>query len=211
MSPIAILTKHLQDFMGNFKSVAAKYQHWEIAIYTVLLFVLYILLQVISKAIKRAWNYFRDGELSVENLEPYLNGVNYPVSYWTERGGRPYQEDRYNAMKAQGDHETSLYGVFDGHGGYLASEHCKNFLLQSIASDANLSSTPSKTISACFKRVDEDFSAKARAQMINDGSTAVVGIIGKDKIYVANGKLFKLENARKSPFLLTSSFCCILC
>ena len=186
MSPITTLTKHLQDFMGNFKSVAAKYQHWEIAVYTVLLFVLYILIQVMSKAIKRAWLYFLEGELL--RVEPYLNGVKYPVSYWTERGGRPYQEDRFNAMKANGDQETSLYGVFDGHGGSLASQHCKQYLLQSIASDPELARNPSRTISACFKRVDEDFSAKARAQMCNDGSTAVVGIICRDKIYVANGK-----------------------
>ncbi len=37
-----------------------------------------------------------------------------------------------------------------------------------------------------FYRVDADFSLKARSQLLNDGSTAVVGIIDKEKIYVAN-------------------------
>ena len=37
-------------------------------------------------------------------------------------------------------------------------------------------------------RIDADFSAKARVQMLSDGSTAVVAIIHGKKVYVGNGK-----------------------
>lgn len=178
----------LAKIVENFHTILSKYRHWEIAVYTVLLLVLYFLVQVIAKGIKRALKFFREGDLG--KVEPYLNGVKYPVSYWTERGGRQYQEDRFNVLKAQGDNETSLYGVFDGHAGYLASQHCKENLLQSIANDPEWEVNPTNSIRNSFRRVDEEFSTKARAQMYNDGSTAVVGIIGKDKIYVANGEWF---------------------
>lgn len=51
--------------------------------------------------------------------DPFLNGVYYAVSYWTEKGGRPYQEDRYHAIKGTGSEDSSLYGVFDGEFRFL--------------------------------------------------------------------------------------------
>ncbi len=38
-----------------------------------------------------------------------------------------------------------------------------------------------------MSRVDAEFSAKARHQMLTDGTTAVVAIIQDSKIYVGNG------------------------
>lgn len=49
-----------------------------------------------------------------------MNGVKYAVSYWTERGGRPYQEDRHQVIKGTGAEDSSLYGVFDGHGKFFS-------------------------------------------------------------------------------------------
>jgi hypothetical protein len=47
-------------------------------------------------------------------VDPFINGVFYAVSYWTEKGGRPYQEDRHQELKGIGSQDSSLYGVFDG-------------------------------------------------------------------------------------------------
>jgi hypothetical protein len=52
----------------------------------------------------------------VKPVDPFINGVHYPVSYWTEKGGRPYQEDRHQELKGKGSEDSSLYGVFDGKG-----------------------------------------------------------------------------------------------
>jgi hypothetical protein len=43
-------------------------------------------------------------------------------------------------------------------------------------------------------RVDSEFSAKARIQMLTDGTTANVAIIHDSKIYVGNGKNKSLLN-----------------
>ena len=47
-------------------------------------------------------------------VDPFINGVHYAVSYWTEKGGRPYQEDRHQELKGKGSDDSSIYGVFDG-------------------------------------------------------------------------------------------------
>jgi serine/threonine protein phosphatase PrpC len=101
-----------------------------------------------SGKMKKVKDFFNSSKLTVN---PYLNGVTYPVSYWTEVGGRPYQEDRFHAMKAERT-ELSLYGVFDGHGGYKAAQYCKEYLLQSIAADPEVHESPSKVISRSFKQ-----------------------------------------------------------
>ena len=41
----------------------------------------------------------------------FVNDVYFPVSYWTEKGGRPYQEDRHSELKGIGCKDSSLYGT----------------------------------------------------------------------------------------------------
>ena len=64
------------------------------------------------------FHYFLSGfyptEVIKTPVDPFINGVYYPVSYWTEKGGRPYQEDRYHCLKGKGTEDSSLYGVYDG-------------------------------------------------------------------------------------------------
>lgn len=79
-------------------------------------------------------------------VDPFINGVKYPVSYWTEKGGRPYQEDRHHEMKGTGPRDSSLYGVFDGHGGAKAAQYCKESLLQTIVKDADFEKNPAQAI-----------------------------------------------------------------
>lgn len=39
-----------------------------------------------------------------------------------------------------------------------------------------------------MRRVDKDFSSKARLQMLTDGTTSIVAIIQDKKIFIGNGK-----------------------
>lgn len=166
----------------NFPSISI-YPNWEVAFYTALLLALWLLLRLFAASFTKFINYFRDQTLKVD---PYLNGVKYPVSYWTERGGRPYQEDRYHAMKSTNNADVSLYGIFDGHGGYQAAQFCREYLLQAIGADTDWESNPTQTISRCFHSVDREFSAKARAQSLNDGTTAITAAFHNGKIIVGN-------------------------
>jgi hypothetical protein len=121
--------------------------NWEVILYTAILLGIWLVLRFFATSLSSFVNYFSDQSLKVD---PFLNGVLYPVSYWTEKGGRPYQEDRFYVMKAP--KESSLYGVFDGHGGPQAAQYCKEYLLQCIASDPDWENSPASAITRSFKK-----------------------------------------------------------
>lgn len=132
----------------NFQSFTI-YPNYEVAFYTALLLGIWLLIRFFASTFTKFLNYFREQTMKVD---PYLNGVKYPISYWTERGGRPYQEDRYHAMMSTNDANVSLYGIFDGHGGHQAAQFCRDFLLQTIAEDTDWKISPAQTISRCFHK-----------------------------------------------------------
>ena len=88
----------------------------EIISYVVFLLVLWTVVRFIATTMTNFLKNFGEQPIKVE---PFINGVKYAVSYWTERGGRPYQEDRHQVIKGVGAEDSSLYGVFDGHGTYF--------------------------------------------------------------------------------------------
>ena len=83
----------------------------QISGYVVLLLVLYTVVRFIASSI----NSLRlPAEDQVKTVDPFINDVYYAVSYWSEKGGRPYQEDRHSIIKGVGEEDSSLYAVFDG-------------------------------------------------------------------------------------------------
>jgi len=149
----------------------------------VLLLILFVVVRFIATYMNTILNYFADRPLKVN---PFINGVKYPVSYWSERGGRPYQEDRHHEIKGSGASDSSLYGVYDGHGGSRAAQYAKDYLLKCIAADAEFEENPAKALFRSFFKIDAEFSAKAKIQMLADGTTATVAIIHEGKIFVGN-------------------------
>eukprot|EP01031_Cornospumella_fuschlensis_P040911 gene40911-49901_t len=147
-----------------------------------------MIVRLIATSMTTIYKYFEKSDsLEIVKVQPFLNGVTYAVSYWSERGGRQYQEDRFNSMKAPiGTNEASLYGVFDGHGGEKAAEYCRQHLLAAIAADGNWQSNPALAATRAFFKVDADFSKIAKAQTLTDGTTAVVAVIVNKKLYIAN-------------------------
>lgn len=121
---------------------------YEVALYTFLLLFLWLLIRLFASRLNRWLAYFGDSTMIVE---PFLNEVSNPVSYWTEKGGRPYQEDRFQVLKSSVS-ETNFYGVFDGHGGFHASQHCKEHLLQSVGTDPEWLADPQQALSRAFLR-----------------------------------------------------------
>lgn len=120
---------------------------WEIIWYIVLLLLLWSVVRFIATYFNVAIKYFSNLPIKVN---PFINGVKYPVSYWSERGGRPYQEDRHEESKGSGAIDSSLYGVFDGHGGYRAAQYCKDYLLKCISTDADFEENPAKALFRSF-------------------------------------------------------------
>ena len=86
--------------------------------YLLLRFFFHSLIFVVSRHFTPLFEYsnigFTPDKIEKIPTDPFLNGVYYAVSYWTEKGGIPYQEDRFNAIKGTGSEDSSLYAVFDG-------------------------------------------------------------------------------------------------
>lgn len=121
----------------------------EVIFYAALLLVVWLLVKYFIPFCISLYKSFSDRPIVVD---PFVNGVKYAVSYWTERGGRPYQEDRHNEIKGHGADDSSLYGVFDGHGGYKAAQYCKEVLLQTIVKDAEFDKNPAQAIFNSFHK-----------------------------------------------------------
>lgn len=144
-------------------------------------------------------------------VDLYLNDVKYACTYWSERGGRPYQEDRYDIQNANSfssssssnDCNSSMYAVYDGHGGSHASQYCKTNMLKligkklnttdtnndkhdSIDSNGNNKEDVGNTLADCFRKIDEDFESVAKNKSLNDGTTAITAVIHNNFITVAN-------------------------
>ncbi len=216
-----------------------------------MLFVWLILRAVIAAFVR----YFRgkQGEVDPYSLpigtkvDPYHNGVSYAVSYWSDMGMRPYQEDRHQEWKGpltiakhskdgrvskdanidksifarsrsistplpmtpldspsittngRSQNYCSLFGVFDGHGGYRAAQTCKDELLQRIATDPALPLAPETAIRNAFFRVDADFSAWARLEKHSDGSTAIVAVLQDGQITIGNAGDSRAILIKKTP------------
>ena len=116
-----------------------------------------LILSVLWLALLLALSYCRI--LLRKFIEPFqqairqdLNGVRYPVSYWTERGGRQYQEDRHDALRGPGSDDCSLYGVFDGHGGHRASQYCYENMLRSIVAHSMFVTNPTEALISTYHR-----------------------------------------------------------
>ena len=105
------------------------------AVATLLVYLICLLLSTTTSFFS---GYFDNGLV----VHPHLNGVYYSASYWTEKGGRPYQEDRFAMIKGSGHNDSSLYALFDGHGGSKAAQYCEDHLLKYIQSDVNFGMPP---------------------------------------------------------------------
>jgi protein phosphatase 1L len=138
------------------------------------------------------WNRISDAKYRAaaqgENIvvDPHNNGVVYPVSYFSDRGKRDYQEDAHQEMKGKGAADSSLYGVFDGHGGYRASHFCTEYLMKFVVEDTNFEQSPASALRRSFFKADAEFSAMAKMRMLSDGTTSLVACIHNRRLYVAN-------------------------
>jgi serine/threonine protein phosphatase PrpC len=59
-------------------------------------------------------------------------------------------QENFETTKAYSKAHSSLYGVFDGHGGYRAAQYCKEKLLRTIANDEEFERNPASAIFRSF-------------------------------------------------------------
>ena len=175
-----------------------------IASYVFLLLLFWIVVRFITSQLTNVLRGLSEEASNNRPVDPFINGVYYAVSYWTEKGGRPYQEDRHQELKGIGEEDSSLYGVYDGHGGFRAAQYCKDNLLAYALKDPEFLSSPASALRNAFYRTDAEFSSIAKARVMNDGTTAVTAVIHGGKVYVANAgdsRAIVVQKGGKTKFM----------
>jgi len=156
---------------------------WELSYWLVVLVGLFLLIQVLIYAVAQVAKNLAE---EVIEVDLYHNNVRYACSYWSEKGGRPYQEDRFDMCQGKGAEDSSVYGVFDGHGGSRAAQFCKQHMLSHVVEHPAFSDDPSSSLRHSFAQTDGEFSRMARDNNLTDGTTAIVAAIHDGRVIVAN-------------------------
>lgn len=164
---------------------------WELSSYVILLFLLWIIIRYFAGHTIEMFHSFITSQNNGTNLgtakvDPWINGVHYAVSYWTERGGRPYQEDRHQESKGISEKDSSIYAVYDGHAGHRAAQYCKDNLFKVLLEDSEFVTSPANALKKTFQKVNSEFSTLAKSNFFSDGTTAVVAVVHRNRITVAN-------------------------
>lgn len=135
-------------------------------------------------------------EMSMLPCNP--NQSHLRVSYWAEQNKRSYMEDRFivdgvGAISFKGRAKNNIneiepatvFAVFDGHAGALASQYCSDFFSSYLCTRARpffFEDVP-MALKKTFISLDKDFISTGN----NDGTTACVAlVIGKKKVICAN-------------------------
>eukprot|EP00298_Acanthocystis_sp_HF-20_P008299 c17596_g1_i2.p1 GENE.c17596_g1_i2~~c17596_g1_i2.p1 ORF type:complete len:386 (+),score=151.22 c17596_g1_i2:119-1276(+) len=101
-------------------------------------------------------------------------------------GRRPYMEDRH-FCDLSFLNDSSLFGVFDGHGGDSAAEYCIQNLPSYLTTLENtISQYPEEALHLAFEKLDQDFANLALSKSCDDGTTAVVAYIKDNVVWCAN-------------------------
>lgn len=127
--------------------------------------------------------------ISIRVLPSRVNNVSAPYAVSDTVGRRPYMEDRHViGGELRGVAHTSLFAVFDGHGGASAADFIAQRLMPLLAGDVDFPSDPRNALSRAFLAVDDEFLAYARASRppLDDGTTAIAALIVDNTIHVAN-------------------------
>eukprot|EP00290_Baffinella_frigidus_P007367 CAMPEP_0180131982 /NCGR_PEP_ID=MMETSP0986-20121125/8730_1 /TAXON_ID=697907 /ORGANISM="non described non described, Strain CCMP2293" /LENGTH=597 /DNA_ID=CAMNT_0022071935 /DNA_START=216 /DNA_END=2009 /DNA_ORIENTATION=- len=107
------------------------------------------------------------------------------------KGRRPQNEDRVMARpRLNGNSESNLYGVFDGHGGARAAEFAAEDMPRRVASrlqKGNLEVANGLALfQDVFKETDAAFCRQANAQQLRDGCTACVALVSGTDLFCAS-------------------------
>eukprot|EP01103_Thecamoeba_quadrilineata_P017123 TRINITY_DN5952_c0_g1_i2.p1 TRINITY_DN5952_c0_g1~~TRINITY_DN5952_c0_g1_i2.p1 ORF type:complete len:345 (+),score=92.09 TRINITY_DN5952_c0_g1_i2:20-1054(+) len=113
------------------------------------------------------------------------------------QGKRKTQEDNHiawsnipensihNKSENPSDKPFAFFGVFDGHGGQQASDFVAENLHVYLQEEKEKQGT-AEALAIAFRRIEEDFLAKAKAEDLKDGTTAIVAVFHGDKLIVGN-------------------------
>lgn len=108
------------------------------------------------------------------------------------QGRRPHMEDRFNIVNDLEHTKSSLYGIFDGHGGDFAADYVektliKRMMIRLLKSSLNeRKENVSQMITQEMLDVDSQLLQVTRSNMDISGTTAILALVQDGVITVAN-------------------------
>ncbi|XP_067668505.1 protein phosphatase 1L-like [Haliotis asinina] len=133
-----------------------------------------------------------DKEVSQEKTKASWESKKENVAVFAIQGRRPHMEDRFNIVIDLEHTRTSIYGIFDGHGGEFAADFVEKTLFKSIMIrllKISLGEEPenfTQMLTEEFLTVDKQLLSLAKSNMEISGTTALVALLKDRQLTVAN-------------------------
>lgn len=140
------------------------------------------------------------------------------LSYgWVSLIGRRKEMEDEVSVEVGKDEGCDFFGVYDGHGGAQVAALCKERMYRLVAEEVGRCGGGGGEVDwegvmeGCFGKMDGEVAGNAAVRTV--GSTAVVAVVGKDEVVVANcgdsravlgrgGQAFALSNDHKVPYIV---------
>ncbi|KAK4535324.1 hypothetical protein CDCA_CDCA04G1349 [Cyanidium caldarium] len=123
----------------------------------------------------------REGSPFSADCKCYQHGV------VEEQGRRPTMEDHTCALVLGDDTDAvGIFGVFDGHGGKLASTYCKAHFAERLLSHERFTSDTARALTETCLRLDEEILVESLRKRTYSGTTVALVVLRNRHIYCCN-------------------------
>lgn len=123
---------------------------------------------------------------------PFIRSPRFEEYFSSMSGKRPTMEDAFiiQGKLGENDNQVEFYGLFDGHAGDLAAHYCADIFPQVFSrlleqNSFNISIALKQSFPEVNKQLEEYVHDK-EVTLRNCGTTVVIVVISKNKLYVGN-------------------------
>jgi len=128
----------------------------------------------------------RFGSESIRGLRPTQEDSHKALPVVNERTCQKTTNEEENEEQTATKDSFAFFGVYDGHGGPLASDFVAEHLHKYVQEENQKLNDLEASLSLSFKRIEVDFLEKALKEELKDGTTAVVAIIKDNQLIAGN-------------------------
>jgi serine/threonine protein phosphatase PrpC len=126
-----------------------------------------------------------DGDAGRNRLLPF--STVYAHGVVEEQGRRPTMEDRCcTLVLGDGAEAIGIFGVFDGHGGKLASNYCHDHFLERLLSHDCFVANTERALTETCHLIDQEILAESVRKRTYAGTTVALVVLKDGKVYCCN-------------------------
>ncbi|KAK3589923.1 hypothetical protein CHS0354_034940 [Potamilus streckersoni] len=177
---------------------------------SIICFVLIIIIYNTFHHVKPLWNYWQRAKFHLqrrsreEETNSDIDNITWKdrsswemmkgnAAMFAIQGRRPHMEDRFNMVNDLEGTRTSLYGIFDGHGGEFAAEFVEKTIFKELmvrllrpSTEDNISDNLTQILAEEVLSVDSRLLDIERNSFDISGTTALIAIVRDRMLTVAN-------------------------